>query len=102
MKPLRACHADAIAAIDVDCVVGHFDLSVSSAFSQFDHPKFKEAKKIIALPQRNKVLPAMPTVDQGVDFFAQGRPSAILAMFGFCTMQPSDSGLARQMLVAVK
>ena len=71
-------NADAIAAIDgVDCLwVGHFDLSVSLGIpGQFDHPKFKKAieKVIAAARKRKKALGRLvPTVDQGVDFFAQG------------------------------
>jgi 2-keto-3-deoxy-L-rhamnonate aldolase RhmA len=71
-------NADAIAAVDgVDCLwVGHFDLSVSLGIpGQFDHPKFKGAieKVVAATRKRKKALGRLvPTVDQGVAFFAQG------------------------------
>lgn len=71
-------NADAIAAVDgVDCLwVGHFDLSVSLGIpGQFDHPKFKEAieKVVAATRKRKKALGRLvPTIDQGVAFFAQG------------------------------
>jgi len=71
-------NADAIAAVDgVDCLwVGHFDLSVSLGIpGQFDHPKFKESieKVVAATRKRKKALGRLvPTVDQGVAFFAQG------------------------------
>jgi len=71
-------NADAIAAVNgVDCLwVGHFDLSVSLGIpGQFDHPKFKESieKVVAATRKRKKALGRLvPTVDQGVAFFAQG------------------------------
>jgi 2-keto-3-deoxy-L-rhamnonate aldolase RhmA len=71
-------NADAIAAVEgVDCLwVGHFDLSVSLGIpGQFDHPKFKGAieKVVAATRKRKKALGRLvPTVDQGVAFFAQG------------------------------
>lgn len=71
-------NAEAIAALDgVDCLwVGHFDLSVSLGVpGQFDHREFKHAiDKVIAATRRhNKALGRLvPTVEQGVDFFAQG------------------------------
>jgi 2-keto-3-deoxy-L-rhamnonate aldolase RhmA len=71
-------NADAIAAVEgVDCLwVGHFDLSVSLGIpGQFDHPKFKDAieRVVAATRKRKKALGRLvPTVDQGVAFFAQG------------------------------
>lgn len=71
-------NADAIAALDgVDCLwVGHFDLSMSLGIpGQFDHREFKKAidKVIAATRKHNKALGRLvPTVEQGVDFFAQG------------------------------
>ena len=71
-------NAEAMAAIDgVDCLwVGHFDLSVSLGVpGEFDHPKFKAAieKTVAAARTHNKALGRLvPTVEQGVEFYAQG------------------------------
>jgi 2-keto-3-deoxy-L-rhamnonate aldolase RhmA len=71
-------NAEAIAALDgVDCLwVGHFDLSVSLGIpGEFDHREFRQAidKVIAATRKHNKSLGRLvPTVEQGIDFFAQG------------------------------
>jgi 2-keto-3-deoxy-L-rhamnonate aldolase RhmA len=71
-------NAETIASLDgVDCLwVGHFDLSVSLGIpGQFDHADFKQAiAKVIAATRKHKksLGRLVPTVEQGVDFFAQG------------------------------
>jgi 2-keto-3-deoxy-L-rhamnonate aldolase RhmA len=71
-------NAEAIAALEgVDCLwVGHFDLSVSLGIpGQFDHRKFKQSiDKVIAATRkyRKSLGRLVPTVEQGIDFFAQG------------------------------
>jgi 2-keto-3-deoxy-L-rhamnonate aldolase RhmA len=71
-------NADALAGIDgVDCLwVGHFDLSVSLGVpGEFDHPTFSAAieRVVAATRKHNKALGRLvPTVEQGLEFYAQG------------------------------